>query len=160
MLNFLTQLKFQFTIQRLPNVTFYVQATTLPSLSLQPIEVNTQKNKIFQAGNKIEYGELSVTFRVDEQMQNYQEIHDWMIGLGAPENYDQYKKLKESEYGLFSDGTLIILNSSNRPTLEISYKNMFPTSLGELSFDMRSQDVEYLDCTATFRYDTFFIIRR
>ena len=158
MINFLTQLKFQLKIDKLPNVTFFTQAASLPSISLQSLEVNTQKNKIYEASTVLEYGELSITFKVDEEMRNYQEIYDWMVGISGPENYTTYKSYTETREK-FSDASLMVINSANRPTLEIKYKNIFPISLGELNFDMRSQDVEYLDCTANFRYDTFSISR-
>ena len=28
-----------------------------------------------------------ISFLVDENLNNYKEIHDWIIGLGAPQNH-------------------------------------------------------------------------
>ena len=31
-----------------------------------------------------------MTFLVDENLENFQEIHGWMRGLGFPESYTEY----------------------------------------------------------------------
>ena len=44
-------------------------------------------------GDKVTYQTLDVSFLVDENLNNYKEIHDWIIGLGFPQDHKQFKNL-------------------------------------------------------------------
>ena len=58
------------------------------------------------------YGDLSLRFLVDENMENYMAIHNWMTGLGFPETTQDFKDLTTNDDGQrdleeqFSDGNL------------------------------------------------------
>lgn len=105
------------------------------------------------------YSDLSVTFKVDEDMVNYLEIYNWMVGLGKPHNFEEYKKLKNSDYGLYSDADVIIKSSQKNPSIKFSFTNLFPISLTSLNLDTTLEDVVYVDVTAEFRFDTFSVTR-
>ncbi len=86
--------------------------------------------------------------------------------LGFPESFEQYENLVRSTSGLstkstetFSDGTLVVLSSKHNPNLKITFQDMFPISLSELSFDATQTDVEYLKATVVFRYRLYTIAR-
>ena len=67
---------------------------------------------------KISYGDLTIQFLVDENMENYKIVHDWITGLGFPETAQQFIDKTTDRDGLrdmkeqFADGTLRILNSN------------------------------------------------
>ena len=45
-------------------------------------------------GEKITYGDFTHSaFLVDENMENYKTIYDWIYGLGFPETAQQFKDL-------------------------------------------------------------------
>jgi len=90
-------------------------------------------------------------------MKNYLEIYNWIIGLGHPENFRQYKNLDTSRASIYSDGALIILSSNNNPIVRISFEDMFPLSLSPLAFDVTQTDIEYLQAEVTFRYRQFTV---
>jgi hypothetical protein len=79
-----------------------------------------------------------------------------MVGLGAPESFEQYKALKDAEPGnprtIYSDITLLIMNSSMRPNIKVTFEDAFPISLGDLQFNTTDTDVNYIQCTADFRF--------
>jgi hypothetical protein len=81
-LNYLSQLGFRFSIKKLPNVNYFCQKVSLPSISIQSLDFQTPFGVIPRAGDKISYSSIPISFRVDEDFKNYIEIHDWMIGLG------------------------------------------------------------------------------
>ena len=105
-------------------------------------------------GDKITYASLDLSFVVDENLNNYKEIHDWILGLGFPSNHTQFQDLQTSgsdrfpgstrstaatgtnvpqplnEGGIYSDATLTVLNSKNIAKTEIRFENLYPTSLG------------------------------
>ena len=152
-LNFLSPLGFRFQLNRAPNVEYFCQGATLPTLSMVEIQRPTPFVTIPHPGDKIIYEPFNLRFRVDENMTNYLEIYNWLIGLGHPENLKQYKNLGEP----ISDGSLIILSSNNNPIVRIAFQDMFPLSLSPLSFDVTQTDIEYLEAEVTFRYKIFTV---
>lgn len=157
--NFLSPTGFKFTIKRLPNVSFFVQAATIPGISMNVTESPTPFTSIYFTGDKLTYDQFTVTVRVDEYMDSYNEIFDWMIGLAKPESFDQYKNLKNSTDGLYSDATLTVLNSRKNPAIEVSFKDMFPVSLGAIELDATESDVNYKTCDITFQHNGHSIKR-
>ncbi len=142
-------------LARSPNLNFNVQDVRLPGLQLSQAESPTPFVSIPIASH-ITYNPLSVSFRVSEDLDDYLEIHNWMVGLGAPESFDQYKALKSAEPGnpktVYSDITLLIMNGSMRSNIKVTFYDAFPVSIGDLSFNTTDTDVNYIQCTVDFEY--------
>lgn len=159
--NFLSKLGFKFVISRLPNVVFFCQTVDMPSLQFADIESPTPFVNLNYAGDHLNFGELSLTFKVDENMANYLEIFNWMIGLGFPEKFQQYRDLKATELqngGIQSDASLVILNSSFNQNIEIYFRDIFPKKLTNLTFtSMLENKVEYHTAQVTFSIRDFEI---
>jgi hypothetical protein len=90
-------------------------------------------------------------------MNNYLEIYNWIKGITFPQNFDQFKEINESKEGRFSDISVLVLNSSKNPSINITYRNCFPISLSEITLDTTSSDLIYPEATATFQYDYYEI---
>jgi len=158
--NFLSPLGFKFGVKKLPNVNWFVQAVNLPGLSLPDTSVAAPFVNIPISGDRIQFEYLEVTFRVDEDMENYLELYRWFIGTGFPNNFEQYAGIDQTSQtnrftnmeAIRSDASLIILNSKMKPKVEIAFRDVRPVSISELKFDTRMADVTYIDATATFRY--------
>jgi len=165
--NFLSPLGFAFLIKKTPNVNYFVQSAVLPNIILGQADIQTPFVKLPIPGDHIDFGQLQVTFRIDEEMRNYKEIFDWIVALGFPENFNQYRAIAPQRgaiggpvtqgtgTGVYSDGSLLILNSVKNPIIEFSFKEMYPVSLTDISFDTKLSSVDYLDVTATFAYRNF-----
>jgi hypothetical protein len=153
--NFLSPLGFRFSLTRSPNLNFNVQNVRVPGIRLGEIEVPTPFLRIPNSDG-ITFEPLSVTFRVSEDLDDYLEIFNWMIGLGAPESFDQYKALQNTTPGnpggIHSDITLIIMNSAMKSNIKVTFQDAFPTLLGDLEFNTTDTDVNYIQCTADFKY--------
>lgn len=153
--NFLSPLGFKFVLARTPNLNFNIQNVRIPGLQLGEIDTPTPFLRIPNSDG-LTYNPLSITFRVSEDMDDYLEIHNWMVGLGAPVSFDQYKALQNQSpgdpLGVLSDITILIMNSSMRPNIKVHFHDAFPTSLGDLEFNTTDVDVNYIQCTADFRY--------
>ncbi len=155
--NFLSPTGFRLVIKRLPNVTFFVQAANIPGMNMNTTDVATPFKNMYFAGDKLSYETFNVTIRVDEYMESYIEIMNWMVGLTKPESFDQFKTLKESQDGLYSDASLVVLNSSKNPSLEIMFKDMFPISMSSIELDATDSDVNYKTCEMTFQHNGYSI---
>lgn len=157
--NFLSPLGFKFLLLKAPTVEYFVQSVNLPSLGFQSADVPTPFVSLPFPGDHLRYGEFNLTFKIDEDMKNYLEIFNWLVGLGFPDTFDQYKNIANvsTRDGVVSDATLMILTSAKNPNISISFKNMFPTSLSDIQFDTTQTDVEFVNATATFKYQSFTI---
>lgn len=155
--NYFTPLEFQISIKRLPNVEFYTQSVQLPGISTNSgsMETNNPFGRMPNNGTKIQYSDLDLTFIIDENMQNYFEISDWIKGLTYPENFKQFKNLKESRDSLYSDISILISNSSKNPKIKFTYEGAFPVSLSGVQLDTTSADVIHPKATVTFTYLTY-----
>lgn len=175
--NFQSPLNFEFRVDRLTDFNFFVQKINIPNLTLNP-STNGGTNpftKIFYPGDHLEFGELSVDFKVNEGLSNWYEIFSWMQGMGYPETTDQFQNLKsgnlpklnsqektnslpERKMGnIYGQATLIVNTSQNNPAVKFSFVDIHPISLSEAVFDTREQDVLYVTAAVTFRYDYFIV---
>jgi hypothetical protein len=151
--NFLSPLGFKFTIKKTPNVNYFVQSVNLPSMALGTTTMPTPFIRVPVAGDHITYGDLTVTFKVDESLSNYIELHNWIKQIGFPDSYSQY-----SSTDLYSDATLTILSSAYNPKFEVQFKDLFPIDLSGFEFSMIAGDVDYIESTVTFGFRTFDIV--
>lgn len=152
--SFLSPLGFKLQIKKTPTMNYFVQKVSIPSVNLGTADVDTPFTKIPFPGTRLTFGNLQVTFKVDEDMANYLEIFDWMKSMGFPDNFDQYAGIAsqsiQSGSGIFSDITLITLSSAMNPNKEITFFDCFPVDLSSIDLDSTSADVEYVTATVTF----------
>ena len=90
-LDYASPTQFKFNIIKLPKVEYFCTAVNVPGISLGFVSQQTPMKDIPLPGEKLTYQDLTMTFLVDENLQNYQEIHGWLVGLGFPEGYVQHK---------------------------------------------------------------------
>ena len=161
--NMLSPLGFQLNIQRLPTLNFFVQSVTLPGITASTLDQQTPLRVVPTPGDKIEYSELEVTFKVDEDMRNYIEVFEWIRALGFPDEFEQYSSLEDqadgSGAGIYSDATLSILTSAMNPNIRIQIVDLFPVSLTPIEMSAINPDVEYIEATAAFRFLGYSFVR-
>lgn len=153
--NYLSPTSFTVVIDRMPNVEFFAQRCMIPALTMNPVQSTSPIQNYYLTPDRVTYSDFDLGFIVDENMRNYLEIHDWMVGIGAPENTDQYKTINKSEDGTTSDISIVINNSNKNPNKKITFTNCFPISMSSVSLSVTNPDIVYPEVTATFRYDLF-----
>ena len=50
---------------------------------------------------------------------------------------------------------MIVLTSKNNPIVECRFRDLYPTSIGELQYDQQATDVQYLTTTVSFNYSKY-----
>lgn len=161
--NFLSPVGFKFTIAKEPKVSFFCNNAKIPEITLGTALQPSYLKNIDIPGEIIEYGDLSIKFLVDENMENYMAIHNWITGLGFPETTNQYKELTTNNGGIrdpkeaFSDGSLYILNSNYNTTATVKFKDLFPVSISSLDFNSTLTDVQYFTADVSFKYTYYEI---
>lgn len=173
--------QFKFSIIKLPKVEYFCTAINIPGVSIQSKIQQSPLADLPLPGEKVNFASLEMTFLVDESLDNYKEIHGWIMGIGFPKDYSQSRELLASgsdrfptttganlqtdpgkvKYGptsiggLFSDATLTVLTSKNNPAQEVRFSDVFPTSLSGLSYNQQANDIDYLQATVTFEYKIY-----
>jgi hypothetical protein len=159
--SFLSNNKFDFVLKRIPNFTFLVQSVNLPGLTLASTAINTPFSTISVPGNQITFGTLSLTFLVDEDMQSWYELYDWIVQLGNPTGYNKIGRLtgpEGSTINPLSDATLYVKTNSNNPNFKFNFIDVYPTELGDMSFST-TENQEFVTSTATFNYGFYEAVR-
>ena len=181
--DYASPIQFRFKMTKLPNVEFFIQSANIPAITLGETSIETPLKDIPIPGDKVTYSSLDVSFLVDENLNNYKEIHDWITGLGFPQDHKQFQTLQGTsadrfpgttsntaatgssikqpldEGGIYSDATLTVLNNKNIAKTEIRFQNVYPTSLGGLSYSITASDVDYLTVNASFSYMYYDIVQ-
>lgn len=159
--NQLNALNFKFLLKRAPNVVFFITAANIPNLSISPANVATPFTTLPIYGDHVDFGTFDITFRVDEELANYREIFDWMMGIGFPKNFTQHKKLQDQNIlagkGITSDATLTILTSAKNSNIEVVFEDIWPTQISNIDLNLESSDVVFPTCTVNFAYKLFTI---
>jgi hypothetical protein len=82
--NFLSPTGFKFSLKRAPKVSFFCNSANIPDLNLGIAIQPTYLKDIDTPGDKIVFGDFSLRFLVDEDLENYMEVQNWIRGLGYP----------------------------------------------------------------------------
>jgi hypothetical protein len=180
-LDYAAATQFKFNITKLPKVEFFCTSVNIPGITLGETSQSTSLKDIPIPGDKLSYASLNVSFLVDENLENYREIHGWLTGLGFPRSHEQFETFinagkdrfptsnatansresgKVDDVGFdvgaqYSDATLTILSSKNNPILEVRFRDLYPTSLSGLSYDQQAGDTSYLIGDVSFSYQIY-----
>jgi hypothetical protein len=156
-LNYLQPSAFKLTIDRkhYANLEFFCQTVLHPSLSVNSMEVPYRNiSSVPFAGDKLTFTELTCIIIVDENLNSYTEMFNWMNRM-VQTNESRALDRTSTVPPTYSDITLSILSSHNNTTRTIRYTDCVPTSLGDMSLESTSGDVQYITFPATFRFTTF-----
>ena len=174
-----TQFKLQ--LLKLPKVEYFCTSVNIPGVTLSNVDIATPLKSIPVPGTILNYGDLEMSFLVDENLENYREIHGWLTGLGFPRDHKQAKTLVDAAKDrfptggksdaitdagkvtgspmplgpVFSDATLNVLTSKNTANIEVRFSDMFPVSLSALNFNQQAADVDYLSASVTMKYKIY-----
>ena len=178
-LDYASPTQFRFGIHQLPKVEFFTIGANLPGISADVSNVTTPFKDIPMMGDILAYENLLITFIVDEYLENYTSLHNWMTGYGFPKSREQFSTFRDEtsntpatpkaktsaetvkratpDKAMYADAFILILSNKNNPIIEIAFQNVFPISLGALDFTQTATDVEYITTTAEFAYQIYEI---
>ena len=131
-LDYASPIQFRFKCTKLPEVEFTCQTANIPGISLGSATQPTPLVDVAIPGDKLSYQSLDISFLVDENLNNYKEIHDWLVGLGFPQNYTQFQDLAAGSADRFPGSTASSAATGSKQThkkelkklLEDCFKNM------------------------------------
>ena len=165
--NFLSLVGFKFVLNRCPKVDFLCNSANLPSITLGVAEQANYLRNIPVPGDKLQYDDLRITFMVDEDMENYLQLYQWMTSLGYPESINQYSELLNNKIEVDdpndpsnerSDATIQVLSSNYNPSVSIKFKDVFPYQLSGVPFNATADEQAYYTAEAAFKYTLYDVI--
>lgn len=176
-LDYFDPTKFKFQMVKLPTVEFNTIAAQIPDVSLTEMVQPTRLQQLKLPGNDMTFGDLTITFLVDEDLENYRKVHDWMAALAQVDSDVKFQELLstgqdrmplsqsrgvQSEPGkegsatpdgaIFSDAKLLTLTSRNIPKVEVTFIDCYPKALSAIELNQNATDVEYITAQVTFGY--------
>ena len=146
--NFLQPTGFRIIIQRenYGNLEFFAQSVSHPGSTVSAVEVAVPRvTGLPVPGDAINYGELTLSLILDEDLTAYKEVQKWLegsvYGEGTP----------------YHDIRVIVLTSHNNFCAEIKYKNCIPVQLGTIELASQTGDVTYINFDVSFRFSEFVL---
>ena len=171
-LSYLAPTQFELLVKKLPNTKYFATGVNIPSVSvgetLQPTRLGAN---VKLPGDKIQFGEITITFIVDENMENWTELYNWMEGITASTDTEKYRLLvgankrenqPQDNSGdfdqLHSDMTIVVTTAANNPNRYVRIQDAYPSALGEIAMDTTvAGGISYVTCTASFQFTSFEI---
>jgi|TARA_B100000287_G_scaffold255727_1_gene240391 hypothetical protein len=178
-LDYASPAQFKFKITKLPKVEYFCTEVNIPGLQMSSATQNTPLRDIPHPGTQLDFGDLVLTYMVDEKFDNFEEIYNWLRGLGIPLDHKDYANLVASGRDRFpnqgkgidltrnkeqpatpqgsalSDATLSILSAKNNVIKEVRFIDMFPVSIGGVSFTQQASDIDYITSSVNFKYSYY-----
>jgi hypothetical protein len=180
-LDYSSPTQFRFLINQLPKVQYFTTEANVPGMTLSEGQFNTPLKDIELLGDKLTYEDLTIKFIVDENLENYIEMHTWLTGIGFPKDRKQFSEFRSvtsnmstttrgeskdigdvrastPELAMTSDAVMTILTNKNNPVVECRFKDVFPVSLSGLTYSQNQTDVDYLTADVSFKYTIYEIV--
>lgn len=154
--NFLQPSGFTVSISRenYPNLEYFAQTVSHPSIDIGEAIQQVRRAQIPYAGDVVTFGPLDITFLVDEDMQAYTEMYNWMERLVNVNQTPQGGESIPTE----ADIILSILTSHNNVNKRFKYYNCVPTSVSGLEMDVQQGAESPLTFSVSFRCSTFELV--
>ena len=155
--NYLQPSGFKITVSKknYPHLAFFAQTIQHPAMEIAPSEIGYKRmSSVPFIGDAVEFGSMNMDVVMDENMNVYSEVFNWMSNM--VESKHQLNQPRAGETGLsdYNDIKITILNSTNNAQREIKYVNAFPISLGDVQLSATT-DETYITVPMTFRFDYF-----
>ena len=166
--NYLSPVGFKFVITKAPKADFFSNSASIPGINLGFALQPNYLRDIPGAGDKLTFEDFTLSFFVDENLENYMEVQNWLRGLGYPDSVEEFIDLKKDDtytpdpsaknaLNEYSDATLIVYNSSFNEIVKVKFRDVFPVSLSTINFDASVGDIDYVTADATFKYSIYDI---
>lgn len=157
-MNYLQPTNFKLVIDRknFGNLEFFAQTVQHPSISITPAELPYKRANIYEAGDKVSFGELGATIILDEDMNSYIEMYNWIERLLEQKNRTPTAK-SSTLLPTTADITVSVLSSHNNGNKKIRYIDCIPTLLGDINFEATTDTIQYLTFAVSFRFSYFTV---
>jgi len=161
---------YKFAIDRLPDLTFFVQSVQTSSVSGGQALQQTPFSTLHHPSDRLSFGTIQVTYLIDAHFKNYFSLYYWMKGYGFPHSFDEVVQFRNKQRTLVGNvrpivhtletthAVLSVLTPDTSAIVaEIHYEGLFPMELSSLQFQTTDSDAPLLSTTCTFSCSVFDI---
>ena len=164
-LNQLNVVSFDVSFSRLPSVQYFCQRISLPTIVLGETNEPSPFLNLPLEGDTLTFEALSLSFIVDEDLQNYISVYNWLTALGFPRDYKQFAILEEpaaasKTLSKYSDLTIVLHTNKSNPNYRVKFTDCFPTSLSSIQFDATPTGMDPIVVDATYQFRGQFDIEK
>ena len=153
--NYLNPTNFRVVVPRLPKFTYFIQSITVPSLSMSSIDVGFKGFPRTSVPSAIDItDQIILTFIVDEDMKNWQDIYDWMTAIVPSKENDGGVKVVDP----YSEIIVLIYNAQKKLNKKITYSSCHPVNLGSFDMNSTATSIDPIILTANFAYKKIDIV--
>jgi len=175
--------KFSLAFNKTKEFSLNVQRANIPGINVPAVQTDNPFIDRYIYGTKPQYEDLIIEFVVDDILNSWGMIHDWLRSFAPKEmtfdtsleertRFDSYRKdlpdIEDLQFEgnvipdgtLFDDATLIVNNSGNIQELQLTFKDIFPTGISSIPLDVAAESDDLAICTATFKYWYYTLARK
>jgi len=158
-------------LEALPDLTFFAQAITIPSIAANVINRPNPFTSIREVSDHLTYGNFTVSYLIDGLFKTYSSLYWWLNGYGFPRSYDEVLSFLEIRAKRIAipnpqikdlqktNATLLVLQPDTEKIIaEFRFIDVIPTALSDLSFTVMDHDAPLLKTTVTFECTAFELV--
>ena len=147
--NYENRFKVIFASEEYSNLSKNVVDITIPSIDIGTTIQPTMIRNLYIPGNSIEFGDITITFLLDEEYTNYKKIFDW---VKICRDFDEINAEK-----MFSDISVVLLNTKFNPILTLKFENCFPFNLSDIPLNYQITTTEPVRFVTVFKINGYKI---
>ena len=154
-INLLQPSGFKVTIDRknYPNLEFFAQAVTHPGMVGDAPQEYYRGMRLPGVSSALTFADLQMQLLVDEDMNSYTEVKDWLFRLIN----DEESPRNQGGIPNRCDVQVSILTSHNNINKSIVYYDAFPVDIGDIQLETTLGETNFITVPVTFRYSRFEI---
>jgi len=154
---------FQFVMDRVPNLVYFCQSANLPGIGFGVVDQpTTLGHPVKVPTGAFRFEDLELTFRVDENLNNWIELQNWIATAGNyydDSNTLPYYSDTPGQLIKTTDATLLITNSSYQPKIKVHFKHVFPQYVSGINFVVNAPVSTEAIATVKFAHTGYTIER-
>ncbi|MDB4372587.1 hypothetical protein N9Z53_02305, partial [Mariniblastus sp.] len=140
------------------NLEYFCQSIQLPSMDVPAAELPYSRLSTMPiAGDKLNFGTLECMVIVDENLNAYKEMFEWLqriVQTNQASGLDR-ARAESTLPATNADITVSILSSHNNTTRTIRYIDCIPTAIGSLPMESTTGDTTIIALPVSFRFSYF-----
>ena len=134
----------KFVCNKFPDLVYFAQLVTIPSINVSGIKVHYKNQNTTLPDNVIDFGQLIISFIVDEDFNNYDRlISEFFKQERAPNGEGRIQKV-------LHDITVMRLSSNNVPIAQFDFKDCALQNVGSISYTSTGTEPDLAICDVTF----------
>lgn len=120
----------------------------LPSFGSSAVFIGNLGKGVKVPGDTLEIDEMTITFKLDENYENYQILVDWIL--------NNIKNANAAQNLVFDTIDYVILGTSYKPLFVYNMQYVFPVSIGAIQHTTTTENAEELTFDCTFSINQIF----